>query len=98
MPAKRLREFGNTLSGLTAHLDAPQVQAAIFVKLRLDRSGSEVFLIYNDQRIKILERGTGPVAVHEKPIRFRFGSRDDGQSVDIGRHRLGAPTRVDSLD
>ena len=98
LAAQSLREFGDALAGLTAYLDAAEVQAPIFVELRLDCARSKVPLIYDDQGIEIFERGTRPVAVHQEPIRFRLRGCDDGKIVDIGRYRLGASARVDSLD
>ena len=64
---------------------------------QLDRFRRSLLLTMS-RRVQFLEHGSRPVAVHQEPVRRRLRRHDDGQSVDVGGHRLGAAARIDSFD
>src|SRR5450432_2198927 len=95
---ERARQFIHAPCRLAGDLDALQTQAPIRVEFRLEGCRTQIQLIDDEQSVQVLQYGTGPVAVDQKPVRRGFRGHHDRELVDIRGDRLGPAARVDAFD
>jgi hypothetical protein len=83
---------------LGGNLEAIQTQAPERFEFRLEDCRAQIQLIDDEQPVQVLQYGTGPVAIDQKPVRLGFRSDHDRELIDIRGNRLGPAARVDAFD